>query len=109
MSEDQSKRENQGKIQSRELDPSFLLAMGEVLTKSRSKYDSFNWTKPTQLSTPYESLFRHLMAFQGGEDIDPDDGCHHMVKVAVNAMFLYYHNTNHKEESDDRFFKKDKK
>lgn len=105
----QSSRLNAGKIQSRELNPEFIMAMAEVLTKSRSKYAAFNWTLLTKLSTPYESLFRHLMAFQSGEDYDPDDGCHHMVKVAINAMFIHYHNVNNKEESDDRFFKKERK
>lgn len=103
-----SARHNTGKINPIELDPSFIMGMAEVLTKSRVKYPEFNWALPTKLSTPYQSLFRHLMAFQSGEDFDPEDGCHHMLKVAVNAMFIHYHSLNNNEESDDRFFKKDK-
>lgn len=104
-----SARHNTGKINPIELDPQFIMGIAEVLSKSRTKYPEFNWALPTKLSTPYASLFRHLMAFQSGQDVDPEDGCHHMLKVAVNAMFIHYHNVNNKEESDDRFFKKNKK
>jgi hypothetical protein len=105
----QSARYNSGKVNPIELNPEFIMGMAEVLTKSRHKYPEFNWALPTKLSTPYQSLFRHLMAFQSGEDFDPEDGCHHMLKVAVNAMFLHYHSVNNPEYAEDRFFKKDKK
>lgn len=105
MSTEKSLRFNEGKIQTREIDPDFILGIGEVLTKSRAKYEHFNWTKPTNWSTPYESMFRHLMSFQSGENIDPDDGCSHLLKAAVNIMFLYYYTKKH-PELDDRFFKK---
>jgi hypothetical protein len=105
----QSARHNIGKTQLREVDPDFIMGLGEVLTASRKKYDEFNWAKPTKLSTPYESAMRHLMAFQKGENIDPDDNLSHLLKAAVNIMFMHYHITNNPEYSDDRFFKKDKK
>lgn len=99
-----SQRHNKGKIQTREVDPDFILGIGEVLTKSREKYDAFNWQKDTPFSVPYESLMRHLMAFQKGEEIDSESGCHHLLHVATNVMFLYYHRNNIK--MDDRGFKK---
>lgn len=102
----QSARYNEGKVQTREIDPNFILGIGEVLTKSRAKYDHFNWCKPTKLSTPYESLMRHLLAFQSGEETDKETGSHHLLHAATNLMFMYYHITNNPEESDDRFFKK---
>lgn len=105
-----SERKNEGKIQTREIDPAFILGIGEVLTKSRAKYEHYNWTKSTKLSTPYESMMRHIMAFQSGEDTDKETGSHHLLHAATNLMFMYYHITNNPEESDDRFFKKkDKK
>ena len=105
MSTDKSLRFNEGKIQTKEIDPAFILGIGAVLTKSRVKYESYNWAKPTDWSVPYESLIRHLLAFQSGEDLDPEDGCHHLLKVAVNVMFLYYYTRNY-PELDNRFFKK---
>lgn len=103
-----SLRFNKGKIQCQEVDPLFILGIGEVLTKSRAKYEHFNWQKDTPFSTPYDSLMRHLMAFQMGEEVDPETGCHHLLHAASNLMFLHYHATNH-PESDDRGFKKVKK
>lgn len=101
-----SARHNEGKVQTREVYPDYIMGIGDVLTASRAKYDHFNWCKPTKLSTPYESAMRHLMAFQSGEDYDSESGKHHLLHVATNIMFMYYHNTVNKEESDDRFFKK---
>jgi hypothetical protein len=106
-SKQKSARHNQGKIQTREIDPDFILGIGEVLTKSRAKYDSFNWQKDTPFSVPYESLFRHLMAFQKGEEYDNETGCHHLLHAATNLMFLYYHRNN--TVMDDRGFKKENK
>lgn len=108
MNTEKSLRFNEGKIQTREIDPNFILGIGEVLTKSRNRYEHFNWTKPTKLSTPYESMMRHILSFQSGENIDPDDGCSHLLKAAVNIMFMYYHISNNPKECDDRFFKKNK-
>lgn len=102
----ESKRYNAGKIQTREIDPNFILALGEVLTKSRVKYEHYNWQKPTKFSTPYESLMRHLLAFQSGEDIDKETGCSHLAHCATNIMFLMYHDRENKEYADDRGFKK---
>lgn len=99
-----SQRHNTGKIQTREIDPDFILGIGEVLTKSRAKYDAFNWQKDTPFSVPYESLMRHLMAYQKGEEFDKETGCHHLLHIATNVMFLYYHRNNTK--MDDRGFKK---
>jgi hypothetical protein len=102
----ESKRYNAGKIQTREVDPDFIMGIGEVLTKSRAKYEAFNWQKDTPFSVPYESLLRHLMAFQKGEELDKESGCHHLLHVATNIMFLYYHRNNVK--MDDRGFKEKK-
>lgn len=106
---EQSTRYNNGKVQTREVYPDFIMGIGDVLTASRAKYEHYNWCKPTKLSTPYESAMRHLMQFQSGEDFDKESGKHHLLHVATNIMFMYYHITNNPEESDDRFFKKDKK
>lgn len=106
VEEKKSLRLNSGKIQTREVDPSFIMGIAEVLTKSREKYDAYNWTLPTKLSTPYESAMRHLMLFQQGEDLDKDTGMSHLLHIATNIMFMHYHITNHPDECDDRFFKK---
>jgi hypothetical protein len=103
-----SLRFNSGKTQVREIDPSFILGIGEVLTKSREKYPEGNWMKETKFSTPYESAQRHLLKFWSGEEIDNETLKSHLLHAATNLMFLYYHQ-NSGVGIDDRLFKKDKK
>lgn len=106
-SKQKSKRNNKGKIQTNEIDPAFILGMGEVLTKSREFYDRANWTNDTPFSVPWDCALRHMMKFHSGLDYDEQTGSHHLLHAAVNLMFLhyYYNNQNH---MDDRIFKKDK-
>lgn len=104
-----SLRFNTGKVQLREVDPDFILGIGEVLTKSREKYPAFNWCKDTAFSVPYESMMRHLMSFQKGDDFDSESGKHHLLHVATNVMFLYYQYLNHPEMDDRGFKTRDKK
>lgn len=100
-----SERYNQGKPQTREIDPEFIMGMAKVLTASRTKYAEGNWQNETKFSTPYESCMRHLMKFWSGEEKDSESGEHHLLHCAVNLMFLHYHLTSGKGV-DDRLFKK---
>jgi len=104
MSIEKSLRFNAGKIQTREIDPQFILGIGEVMTIAREKYPHFNWQKDTKFSTPYESMMRHILAFQSGEDYDSQSKCHHLLHAASNIMFLYYYFCN-QPQNDDRGFK----
>jgi hypothetical protein len=103
-----SLRFNTGKTQTSEIDPSFIIGIGEVLTKSREKYPKANWMRGNDWSVPYESMMRHLMAFQSGEEIDKESGKAHLLHAATNIMFLYYYSQTF-PEFDDRLFKKEKK
>jgi len=102
--EQKSLRFNEGKVQTKEIDPDFILGIGKVLTKSREKYPAFNWTKDTPWSVPYESMMRHLLMFQQGENLDNESKESHLLHAATNLMFLYYYTKNN-QEMDDRFFK----
>lgn len=104
----QSARHNQGKVQLREVDPAFIIGLGEVLTAARGFYDEGNWQKETKFSTPYESAQRHLLKFWSGQELDDQTGKHHLLHAATNLMFLFYHLDSGKG-IDDRLFKKEKK
>jgi Domain of unknown function (DUF5664) len=103
-----SQRFNSGKVQLREVNPEFVLGLGQVLTASREKYAEGNWMNETKYSTPYESCMRHIAKFWSGEEIDNETLQHHLLHAATNLMFLHYHLTSGKG-IDDRLFKKDKK
>lgn len=102
--EKEALRFNTNKTQTREIDPDFIMGIGEVLTACRVKYPEGNWMTPTKYSTSYESLMRHLMAFWSGKDYDEETKKQHLLHAATNIMFLYYQVRNHPEK-DDRLFK----
>jgi hypothetical protein len=64
-----------------------LLDIAKVFTYGANKYAKRNWELGAKWSIPYDSLYRHLLAWLNGEDYD-ESGCLHMAHVAVNAMFL---------------------
>lgn len=102
-----SLRFNKDKPITNEMDPAFLLGIGEVMEKSRAKYPRGNWAKGNDFSVPYDSMMRHLLAFQSGVELDPETNCDHLLHAATNLMFLYHYSKNF-PEFDDRLFKKKK-
>lgn len=103
-----SLRFNTGKPQTSELDPEFLLGMGRVLEKARQKYPRGNWALGNQWSVPWDSMMRHLLAWQSGESLDAESGQNHLYHAALNLMMLAHYEENF-PEMDDRIFKKAKK
>lgn len=95
------KRYNKGKTRI-DLIPAFVREQaGRVFTKGAQKYDERNWERGMAWSNVLGSLERHLNAFKGGEDYDPETGELHMAHVMVNAMFLtQYYKTY--PQGDDR-------
>jgi hypothetical protein len=105
VSETGSMRFNKGKPQSSEISPKFLLDMAAVLEKSREKYPRGNWAKGNNYSVPYDSMMRHLLAWQSGESKDIETGLSHLAHAALNLMMLHYYEENF-PDMDDRIFKK---
>ena len=67
-----------------------LTELVKVLEVGAAKYAPFNWAKGLSWTECYESLQRHLVAWMGGEDKDPETGLYHMAHVLCNAMFLVH-------------------
>lgn len=94
-------RFNQGKTR-HDLVPSFAQEQyAKVLTKGAEKYAERNWEKGMEWSKVLASMKRHILAFERGEDYDPETGLLHMAHVMCNAGFLteYY---NIYPQGDDR-------
>lgn len=85
-------RYNQGRIRVDLLPPFATEQMAKVITKGSEKYAPRNWEKGMPWTTVLASLKRHLLDWEKGEDVDPDDGQLLMAKVLTNAAFLveYY-------------------
>jgi hypothetical protein len=82
-----------------------LQDIAAVYSNGAKKYSDRNWELGMMWSRCYASLFRHLLAFWSGENLDPESGQPHLAHVAVNAMFLLEYMRTH-PELDDRPNKK---
>lgn len=72
--------------------------------KGSQKYSDHNWRKGFNWSNSYAALNRHLQAFWGGEDLDPETGSPHMAAVAWHAFTLLTF-MQEQPQYDDRFKK----
>jgi hypothetical protein len=74
----------------------------KVMAFGKEKYDAHNWRKGFAWSRPLSAAMRHLMAFNDGEDKDPESGLSHLAHAACCIMFLLEFEKTH-QELDDRF------
>ena len=61
-----------------------------VLMGGASKYSDDNWMKVEPWRYK-DSILRHQLEYQGGENLDKDSGFHHLAHVICNALFLMWH------------------
>jgi hypothetical protein len=73
-----------------------------VLAFGADKYAAHNWRKGFQWSRPLSAAMRHLLAFQDGEDRDPESGLSHLAHAMCCIMFVLEFEKTHKE-LDDRW------
>jgi len=73
-----------------------------VMAFGKDKYAAHNWRKGFQWSRPLSAAMRHIMAFNDGEDKDPESGLSHLAHAACCIMFLLEFEKTHKE-LDDRW------
>lgn len=69
--------------------PEFEHALAEHLGRGARKYADRNWERGYKWSLSYAALRRHLNAWWGGEDNDPETGSSHLIAVAWHAMALF--------------------
>ncbi len=79
-----------------------ILKISQVMTYGKKKYSSHNWRGGFIWSRPLSAALRHLFAFIGGEDKDPETGLSHLAHCACCLMFLLEFEDTHKE-LDDRY------
>jgi hypothetical protein len=74
----------------------------KVMDFGKEKYDAHNWRKGFAWSRPLSAAMRHIMAFNDGENKDPESGLSHLAHAACCIMFLLEFEKTH-QELDDRF------
>ena len=81
----------------------WIQGVGKVLTFGAAKYADHNWRRGLKLSRCLAAALRHLFAFLGGEDCDPETGLSHLYHASCSLMFAAELHETH-PELDDRYY-----
>ena len=84
------------------LPPAALMAISEVLATGARKYDDNNWMHTPGYSRYYGAALRHLLAWWGGEDLDPETGLHHLAHAGCCVLFMLELIERNRLDIDDR-------
>lgn len=68
-----------------------------ILDYGAHKYAAHNWRKGIEWQRTIDAALRHLIAFNSGEDYDPESGLPHIAHAACNLMFLMEYAHTHPE------------
>ena len=77
-----------GKLRHDLVPPEVVNALASVLTFGATKYGERGWQRGMDWSRVYGAAQRHLLAFWGGDDIDPESGMPHLWHAMTNIAFL---------------------
>lgn len=80
-----------------------LAHVARVYAYGAAKYDRDNWRKGYAWHLSYDAMQRHLNAFWGGEDLDPESGLPHLAHAVFHCMaLLVYTGSDQYKDKDDR-------
>lgn len=82
------RKDDRGKLRFDLIPQAPLFELAKVYTMGASKYDDWNWANGIKYSRVFAALMRHLWKWWRGEEIDPEDGQHHLDSVAWCAFTL---------------------
>jgi hypothetical protein len=90
-----------GKVRMELLPPELLTAVAEILTFGAQKYADRNWELGMAWSRPFGALMRHMWAWWGGQEKDPETGKSHLWHAGCCIAFLIAYEAR-KTGKDDR-------
>ena len=85
------------------LDRFFLEGVASVLTFGAKKYAAHNWRKGISVSRLVAATYRHLGAFNSGEDNDEESKISHLFHAGCCIMFASWI-VRFRPDLDDRYF-----
>lgn len=85
--EDPGRKDDQDKVRFDLVPPRPFLELAKVITLGAKKYSEWNWRKIGQ-ERYVAALYRHIIAWQMGEDRDPETGLEHLAHAMCNLVFL---------------------
>ncbi len=80
--------------------PGPLMEVIKVFTLGANKYADRNWEKGLDFGRVFAAMQRHAWGWWNGEEIDPEDGQHHLSSVAWCALALLELIETHPERDD---------
>lgn len=84
------------------LDYTLIEGISKVLGFGAKKYDAHNWRKGISTSRLLGACLRHVFAFMGGQDNDPESGESHLYHAGCCLMFAAWMVKN-RPDLDDRW------
>lgn len=85
---DQLAKADKGKLELSLVNPQLVKAIAEVRMYGTEKYgDSENWRK-VEPKRYVDALYRHLLAYIEGNEVDEESGLSHLAHMACNISFL---------------------
>lgn len=100
--EDEPKKYDQGKPPVSLIPFEYLEGLALALKHGADKYEKYNWARGFNWSRLISASYRHLGAFESGEDLDKESGLSHILHLGCCALFLYMH-TKLSLGKDDRW------
>jgi len=83
------------------LDATAIQELAKVLTFGAQKYAVHNWRKGLHKTRLVGAALRHLFAYLGGQDSDPESGLSHAAHAMCCCMFIL--GLENREDLDDRY------
>ncbi len=80
----------------------WLLGVAKVLAFGAKKYAAHNWRNGHERSRLISAALRHILAYNEGEDLDPESGLNHLDHASCCIMFAREGHDRH-TELDDRW------
>ncbi len=96
------RKDDTGKLRYDLLPPEALEELVKVYTMGAGKYTDRNWEKGIEFSRIFAAMQRHSWAWWEGEELDKEDGQHHLASVAWCAFALLTYLERNMNEFDNR-------
>jgi hypothetical protein len=79
-----------------------IVKMAQVMTYGKKKYSAHNWRGGLAFSRLLAAALRHIFAYLGGEDKDPETGLSHLAHASCCLMMLLEQEST-RPDLDDRY------
>ncbi len=98
----QGRKDDIGKLRFDLIPVGPMRRLAEVYTIGAKKYAPNNWREGLEFGRVFAAMMRHAEDWWGGEELDSDDGQHHLASVAWCAFTLMELATT-RPDLDDRW------